>query len=422
MEGESQAAAAQRLYDQRGATYEDSWHPAFAKKFVDLAGIQSGQRVLDLACGTGLVSFLAAGHVGPDGKVIGIDISSGMLQVAQDRKSQGGGPYGRVDFYQHDIADLPSLAAVEEDSFDVITCASALVLLKDATAAVTQWLKYLKTGGKLVVDVPDTHNLIGGMVLERVGQRLNVPVPYNRSWVSNNDRLKGLLSDLGLQIEQYMLVEQSGAGVQYYDIDDADDHFVKHALTESGRALRAPDVRNEARSAYAEEWKKVAESGKVKEVDGVWVAVARKVKDAMTEPAKAVFTGGCRCGGVRYTSSDPPKPYNNCYCETCRRLSGGAYLPFLEVPTKAFKFVSDQSLTTFAVTDSAERTFCNRCGSPMSMKYHAQPDRFWITLGSVDEESMGNEHWPRLKAHIYVKEKPKWCTLPEDGVERCEEM
>ena len=55
-------------------------HPAQAAELVRRAGLQPGDKVLDLACGTGLVSFLAAEKVGPAGSVIGVDISPGLLQ------------------------------------------------------------------------------------------------------------------------------------------------------------------------------------------------------------------------------------------------------------------------------------------------------------------------------------------------------
>lgn len=63
-----------------------------AAELVDLAGLREGERVVDIACGTGVVTRLAAERVGADGAVVGVDINPGMLAVARaaapiDRKS-----------------------------------------------------------------------------------------------------------------------------------------------------------------------------------------------------------------------------------------------------------------------------------------------------------------------------------------------
>ena len=82
---EPQRLSAKRLYDPRGPSYNDSWHP-FAKNFVSYLPVKPGQRIPDPACGTGLISFLTASAVGPSGCVIGVDVSEGMLAQAIARK------------------------------------------------------------------------------------------------------------------------------------------------------------------------------------------------------------------------------------------------------------------------------------------------------------------------------------------------
>lgn len=75
-----------RLYDERSTSYDNSWHPRFARHIVQLAAIQPGEAVLDLACGTGLVSFMAGDAAGPTGSVVGVDLSDGMLSEAMKRR------------------------------------------------------------------------------------------------------------------------------------------------------------------------------------------------------------------------------------------------------------------------------------------------------------------------------------------------
>jgi ubiquinone/menaquinone biosynthesis C-methylase UbiE len=107
---------------------------------------QDGERILDLACGTGLVALLAEGMVRAHGCVIGLDISEGMLNVAR-HKARGKG--SRISFIQCDVSDLKSikLLLLGYDGFDLITCVSALPLLPDPRQAIKNWVPLLKSWG-----------------------------------------------------------------------------------------------------------------------------------------------------------------------------------------------------------------------------------------------------------------------------------
>src|SRR5690242_16540628 len=122
---ETQSQTAARLYDVRAEKYDDSHHPKFAKWMAtEMLKPQPGEHILDLACGTGLVSFPAAEAVGPQGNVIGIDVSDGMLMEAEKKllmhKEQGHGM--NLQFINHDIASLSTCAELKgrEGSFDAI--------------------------------------------------------------------------------------------------------------------------------------------------------------------------------------------------------------------------------------------------------------------------------------------------------------
>ena len=121
---EPQCLSVKRLSDPRGPSYNDSWHPSFVKTFVSHLPIKRGQRILDLACGTGLISFLAASDVGPSGCVIGVDVSEGMLAQAIARKERKEANFPQLEFHNHDILDLGSLKSLSEGSFNFITLAS----------------------------------------------------------------------------------------------------------------------------------------------------------------------------------------------------------------------------------------------------------------------------------------------------------
>ena len=141
MGSRNQAQDAQKLYDDRAARYDDSWHPVFAHHMVQLAALQPSDHVLDLASGTGLVTFAASMAVGTNGSVVGVDISSGMLDQA--RASLQNHHLKNISFYQHSITELDTLAALSGKKFDAIICASALVLLQDPGRAIMDWATYL---------------------------------------------------------------------------------------------------------------------------------------------------------------------------------------------------------------------------------------------------------------------------------------
>jgi len=118
-------------FDRRSKTYDsDETHGFIVSLLLGGARMQSAYRVLDIATGTGAVALKAAQSVGPTGDVLGIDVSSGMLDVA--RKKAGAAGVHNVEFRQADAEqiDLP------RPSFDLIFCASGLVFMSDIAAAL----------------------------------------------------------------------------------------------------------------------------------------------------------------------------------------------------------------------------------------------------------------------------------------------
>jgi hypothetical protein len=135
------------------------------------------------------------------------------------------------------------------------------------------------------------------------------------------------------------------------------------------------------------------------------------------EDNKHIFKGGCRCGKVKYTSSEPPSDITLCYCNACQHLSGSAYLPFISVPQSALKYADPSALKSLKLSDVAERTFCTSCGTPITMRYAFKEDSISVTVGSIDTASYACEA-PKVKSHIFLGEKAPWIVLPEDGAEQ----
>ncbi len=164
---ETQADAAIRMYDPRAENYEDSWHPAYSERFIALVPLKAGDSVLSLCCGTGLDAFLAADRVGETGRVVGVDISPGMLAKARERKEQDSRLGPRVALLRHSVTDLDGLDApeVQKGSFDVILCSNAFVLFDSPADVVRQWKHYLKPGGRVAIDITHEHNMRAVIVI-----------------------------------------------------------------------------------------------------------------------------------------------------------------------------------------------------------------------------------------------------------------
>lgn len=234
--------------------------------------------MLDLACGTGLLTFLLADKVGKSGSVVGVDVTPGMLAVAGQKKELGGDKYANMSLYQADVLHLDEIEALKGKRFDAITVASALVLFPGPKAAIEHWSTYLKPGGILAVDATHPRNLISGIVLERVARRLDLPIPYNRSWSQSESTLQAMLESAGLEVESVFAVDnQAGYGRRFHDIDKWDDFFVETVIVKDVmRTFASNDIRRKAQGIYKEEWEKLAVDGKVEEVDAVFLGIARK--------------------------------------------------------------------------------------------------------------------------------------------------
>ena len=113
------------------------------KKLVTLTGVQPHHTILDLACGTGDITFMLGKRVGT-GRVLGVDITSGMIEIACRKKKRLG--INSVDFEVGDITRL----AFPENKFDRITVGYGVRNVPDIAHLLTEILRMLKPGGRFL--------------------------------------------------------------------------------------------------------------------------------------------------------------------------------------------------------------------------------------------------------------------------------
>jgi SAM-dependent methyltransferase len=130
-------------------TYADLFVPAefqeWAPRLVTAARIQPRERVLDVACGTGVLTREAAHRVGRHGSVVGLDIDAGMLAVAA-RQSHG------TTWCRASAVSLP----YANGSFDAVVCQFGLMFFPDRRAALREIWRVLAPGGRTAVAVWDS--------------------------------------------------------------------------------------------------------------------------------------------------------------------------------------------------------------------------------------------------------------------------
>ena len=131
-------------WDKAAAYYENTWQqqlkPAHDTLF-DFANIQQGLKIIDIACGTGLISFRAAAATGSKGFVLGTDISDKMVEIA-DRTAKENS-IGNIKFERMDAEELK----INDEEFDVAICALGLMYAPSTVNALKEMYRVLKKGG-----------------------------------------------------------------------------------------------------------------------------------------------------------------------------------------------------------------------------------------------------------------------------------
>ena len=137
-------------WDKAAPYYEEFWQDQLRPAqdlLMDMADLRPGESVVDVACGTGLISLRALEKLGDRGKVLGTDISENMIQTASaivNRKN-----LHNIQFTRMDAESLE----IEDSKYDVALCALGLMYVPNPVKAIKEMFRVLRPGGRMVAAV-----------------------------------------------------------------------------------------------------------------------------------------------------------------------------------------------------------------------------------------------------------------------------
>jgi ubiquinone/menaquinone biosynthesis C-methylase UbiE len=190
---------ARRTYGTAAADYDDAsreyWR-FLSERTVDRVRLRPGQRVLDVACGTGWSAVAAAHVVGTAGSVVAVDYAEPMLDITRQKVSELG--LRNVEVMQADATQLN----FDEASFDAVVCVLGIFFLEDMAAAAAGFWRLLRPDGVLAITVLGEHFFAPlldeawrpSMLLERPD--LQILLPWERT--RDPETLRAVLVDAGI--------------------------------------------------------------------------------------------------------------------------------------------------------------------------------------------------------------------------------
>ena len=187
-----------------------------------IAGLQPGERVLELGSGGGFDAFLAARQVGPTGRVIGVDMTPEMIALARANAAKVGVDY--VDFRLGDIEHLP----VDDASADVIMSNCVINLAPDKPAVFREAFRVLAPGGRLAIsDMVAVGDLPAAIA--------NDPAAYTGciAGAAPAGELERMIADAGFQQVRVTVQAQSRKLVEEWSPGSGAEQVVASALIEA---------------------------------------------------------------------------------------------------------------------------------------------------------------------------------------------
>ena len=133
--------AASDFYDHPANTF---WG-RYGRRTIERLRLAPGERVLDVCCGSGASAIPAAEAVGPDGRVVGVDLADNLLELARAKAKQRG--LTNIHFQSGDLMRLP----FDPGSFDTVVCVFGIFFVPDMEAALRELKRVVRKGGRVAI-------------------------------------------------------------------------------------------------------------------------------------------------------------------------------------------------------------------------------------------------------------------------------
>ena len=124
--------------------------------------------------------------------------------------------------------------------------------------------------------------------------------------------------------------------------------------------------------------------------------------------SQMIAKGHCYCGAIQIEVSGAPDWVSHCHCDSCRRHSASVVATFAGFDPKQVTFNTGQP-ARFTTDDEVTRSFCARCGTPVSYESPRWPDQIHLYIGIFDEPEKF-----RPKDHVYCEEQIEWLKFDDD--------
>ncbi len=131
---------------------------------------------------------------------------------------------------------------------------------------------------------------------------------------------------------------------------------------------------------------------------------------------KQIGTGRCLCGAVRFEAIWPVTTVVHCHCESCRRSTGAPFVTHVGFGGDGFSYINDEP-AEYRSSPGVRRTFCGRCGTPMTYENSNWPSNtVYVNISTLDDP---NAYRPQL--HVHCREAISWLRI-DDQLPRHSEL
>jgi ubiquinone/menaquinone biosynthesis C-methylase UbiE len=225
-----------------------------AEDLIRKAAIQPGEKVLDVACGTGIVARLASEKVGIRGTVTGLDMNPGMLEVARSMDLQE----RQIEWIEASAEKMP----LSDEMYNVVTCQMGLQFFEDKVAALREMRRVLVPEGRVILNLPGPSELL--VALDKaIDQHINsqaagfVGMVYS---LYDSDEIQQLMIKVGFH---NITIEEKQKSLNLPAPKDFLWQYV-YGTPLAGLFTEAnEDVKYAFEKTVVDKWKKISDNGRI---------------------------------------------------------------------------------------------------------------------------------------------------------------